>query len=76
MRKLAIEYRSPLALKPRASNPRTHSPKQIRQLADSVKAFGFTNPILIDDAGGVIAGHGRLEAAKQLGLTEVATIRL
>ena len=67
----------PLAsLKPHARNPRTHSPKQVRQIADSIRTFGFVNPILIDANGGVIAGHGRIEAAKLLGIDTVPTIRL
>lgn len=64
------------SLKPYQNNPRTHSRRQIRQIADSIKAFGFTNPVLIDKDNGVIAGHGRLEAAKVLGLTQVPTIML
>lgn len=73
---LKISYRNPAALKPRATNPRTHSKKQIRQIADSIERFGFTNPVLIDHAGGVIAGHGRIEAATLLGIEKVPTIRL
>jgi ParB-like chromosome segregation protein Spo0J len=64
------------ALKPHARNPRQHSAKQKRQIADSIREFGFTNPLLIDAESGVIAGHGRLEAAKLLGLAYVPTIRL
>lgn len=64
------------SLKPYARNPRTHSPKQIQQIANSIRQFGFTNPVLIDADGGVIAGHGRIEAAKALGITQVPTIRL
>ena len=63
-------------LKPYANNPRTHSKKQIRQIADSIRTFGWTNPILIDAGGGVIAGHGRLLAAKHLGLDSVPTLRI
>jgi DNA modification methylase len=63
-------------LKPYKNNARTHSKKQIRQIASSIKRFGFTNPMLIDDAGEIIAGHGRVEAAKLLGLAAVPTIRL
>lgn len=63
-------------LHPDASNPRTHKPKQIRQIADSIAKFGFTNPILIDEAGSVLAGHGRLAAAQLLGLKFVPTICL
>jgi ParB-like chromosome segregation protein Spo0J len=63
-------------LTPYKNNARTHSKKQIRQIAKSIKRFGFTNPVLIDDAGEIIAGHGRVEAAKLLGLAAVPTIRL
>lgn len=61
---------------PRARNPRTHSKKQIRQIAESIRTFGFTNPILVDAVGEVLAGHGRLEAAGLLGIKEVPTVRL
>jgi ParB family transcriptional regulator, chromosome partitioning protein len=61
---------------PHAKNARTHSPKQIDQIADSIRVFGFTNPILIDDDGGVIAGHGRIRAAELIGMERVPTIRL
>ncbi|WP_158007400.1 ParB/Srx family N-terminal domain-containing protein [Methyloceanibacter stevinii] len=54
--------------KPNPRNARTHSKKQIREIADSIAAFGFVMPILTDDNGMIIAGHGRLEAAKILGL--------
>src|SRR5260370_20324682 len=64
------------SLKPYARNPRIHSDKQINQIAKSIRQFGFTNPILIDSDLGVIAGHGRIEAAKLLGIGEVPTIRL
>ena len=64
------------SLKLYARNPRTHSPKQIRQVADSIKQFGFVNPILVDADGRVIAGHGRLKAAQLLGMEGVPTIRL
>jgi ParB-like chromosome segregation protein Spo0J len=74
--RLSIEYRPPSQLSPRANNPRTHSKKQIAQIAAAIRRFGFTNPILVDDSGGVIAGHGRLEAAKQIGLSEVPVVRL
>lgn len=59
------------ALKPNSRNARTHSPKQIRQIAESIKTFGFTNPVLIDETGTILAGHGRVEAAKLLGLETV-----
>lgn len=57
-------------------NARTHSKKQLKQLGDSIKAFGFTNPVLVDASGEVIAGHGRLAAARMLGLAEVPTLCL
>jgi len=61
---------------PYVNNSRTHSDEQVTQVASSIKEFGFTNPILIDGDGGIIAGHGRLMAAKKLGLVEVPCIRL
>jgi hypothetical protein len=64
------------AIKPNPRNARTHSKKQIRQIADSITAFGFLAPILIDDGGMVIAGHGRYRAAILLGLREVPVIRV
>ena len=57
-------------------NARTHSKKQLRQISASIAAFGFTNPVLVDGSGEVIAGHGRLAAARMLGLTEVPTLCL
>jgi DNA modification methylase len=63
-------------LKPNGRNVRTHSRKQIRQIADSITAFGFVNPILIDEEGIIIAGHGRYAAALLLGLKEVPVIEL
>ena len=71
-----ITHRSPLSLTPRVANPRTHSRMQIRQIAASIEHFGFINPVLIDRDGGIVAGHGRVEAAKQLGLKTVPTICL
>jgi DNA modification methylase len=64
------------ALKPNARNARVHSKKQIRQIADSIAAFGFLVPILIDDGGLIIAGHGRYEAAVLLGLQKVPVIQV
>ena len=61
---------------PYINNSRTHSDEQVMQVASSMKEFGFTNPILIDGDGGIIAGHGRLMAAKKIGLNEVPCIRL
>jgi len=57
-------------------NARTHSRRQVRQIADSIAQFGFTNPVLIDDDGMIIAGHGRVKAAKLLGLAAIPTLRL
>jgi hypothetical protein len=65
-----------VSLKPHSRNPRTHSRQQIRQIADSIRTFGFTNPVLVDRDGGIIAGHGRIEGAKLLGIKEVPTICL
>ncbi len=73
---LHIEERSVESLTPRKVNPRTHSDKQIDQLVASIETFGFTNPILIDATGTIIAGHGRLRAAKQMGMETVPTILL
>jgi hypothetical protein len=73
---LAITYRPVAGLKPYARNARTHSRAQIKQIADSMERFGFTNPILIDDDDQIIAGHGRAAAAKLLGIQEVPTVRL
>lgn len=61
---------------PYINNSRTHSDEQVNQVASSIKEFGFTNPILIDEQGGIIAGHGRTMAAKKLGLDEVPCIVL
>ncbi len=68
--------RSVSSLKPYARNARTHSKKQIRQIADSIERFGFTNPVLVSDEGEIIAGHGRVEAARLLGMKSVPTIAL
>ena len=61
-------------LKPHPKNARTHPKKQIRQIADSIESFGFTSPILVDENNTVLAGHGRLAAAKLIGLSEVPTM--
>ena len=76
MTNLKIEHRSPSELKPYARNARTHSAKQIAQIAASISTFGFNNPVLIDKDNVIIAGHGRVEAAKLLGLATVPIIRL
>jgi hypothetical protein len=61
---------------PYINNSRTHSDEQVAQIAASIKEFGWTNPILVDGENGIIAGHGRLMAARKLGYTEVPTIEL
>lgn len=63
-------------LVPYARNSRTHSPEQIAQIAASIREFGFTNPVLIDARGGIVAGHGRVQAAQSLGLGSVPCLRL
>src|ERR1700751_4616884 len=73
---LSITYRPIGELKPDPKNPRSHTPKQVRQIAKSIRQFGFVVPIVVDQHGNVIAGHGRLLAARQLGLKVVPTIRL
>lgn len=72
----SIETIEVSALKSAPRNARTHSDKQISQIASSITRFGFTNPILIDDKNMVLAGHGRLAAAKSLGLAQVPCLRL
>ena len=74
--RLAVDYRPVEALRPDPRNPRTHPKRQLDQIVASIRAFGFANPILVDADGIVIAGHGRLLAAKQMGLVEVPTIVL
>jgi DNA modification methylase len=76
MQPMVIEPTAVARLRPYASNARTHSKKQIRQIADSIRKFGFTNPVLIGDDDEIIAGHGRVEAAKLIGLQSVPAVRL
>lgn len=73
---LTITTQPLTSLKPYERNARTHSKAQIQQIADSITAFGFTNPVLVDQDNRIMAGHGRVEALKLLGRTEVATIHL
>lgn len=73
---LQITYVELASIKPYPNNARTHSEKQVAQIADSIRQFGFTNPILLDGAGELIAGHGRLQAAKLIGLKTVPAITL
>src|SRR3954451_3037741 len=73
---LSLTYRPLGDLIPDPRNARTHPKRQIEQLKASIKEFGFTNPILADPDGHIIAGHGRLQAAKSLGLAQVPTVTL
>jgi DNA modification methylase len=73
---MVVETVSVSKLRPYTKNARTHSKKQIWQIAESIKRFGFTNPVLISDDDEIIAGHGRVEAAKLLGIESLPTVRL
>jgi DNA modification methylase len=73
---LAINERKIVDLVPSPNNPRVHSPRQIQQIARSIATFGFNAPILIDSSNRIVCGHGRVEAAKSLGIDTVPTIRL
>jgi len=66
-RRLSVVYQDVDDLKPRTTNPRTHSKKQITQIAKAIRRYGFINPVLIDDANGIIAGRGPVQAAKVVG---------
>ena len=72
----AIEHISVRSLKPYPRNARRHSRAQIKQIAASIKRFGFNNPVLIADDGEIVAGHGRVSAAKLLGIETVPAVRL
>src|ERR1700676_3725564 len=74
--RLRVEFWSVERLIPSARNARTHSDDQIAEIAGSIRAFGFTNPILVGEHGDIVAGHGRLAAARQLGLSDVPVIPL
>ena len=76
MSKLSITNLPVTGLRPCPGNARTHSAKQISEIATSIKAFGFNNPVLVDKDGTIIAGHGRVAAAKKLGLDTVPCVRL
>ena len=76
MKNLKVEYRSLDELIPYANNARTHSDSQIVQIVASIAEFGFVNPVLVDGDGVLIAGHGRLMAARQLGMEKVPSIQL
>ena len=71
-----ITHRPLATLTPWARNARTHSTKQIQQIAASIRQFGFTAPVLIDEAGTILAGHGRVAAATLLGMTEVPCLQI
>ena len=73
---LAIEYRNIDSLIPYVNNARTHSDEQVAQIAASIKEFGWTNPVLVDGDNGIIAGHGRVQAARKLEATEIPVIEL
>jgi hypothetical protein len=75
-RQLTVEYRPVSSLKPDPRNARTHPKRQLNQLRASILQFGFTNPILVDEEGVLIAGHGRLRAAKDIGLPKVPVIEI
>src|SRR5438874_5299863 len=74
--RLQIEYWPLDRLIPYARNARTHSPAQVAEIAGSIRAFGFSNPILVSEGADVIAGHGRLAAARKLGLAEAPVVVL
>ena len=76
MADLKIDYISASDLVPYENNSRTHSQQQVEQIKRSILEFGFTNPILIDEHNGIIAGHGRLQAAQELSIKLVPTILL
>ena len=73
---MKITQKKVTELIPYVNNSRTHSDEQVAQIAASIKEFGWTNPILVDGTNGIIAGHGRLLAARKLGYKEVPTIEL
>jgi ParB-like nuclease family protein len=74
--RIAVRWLPVEALTPDPRNARVHSARQIARIADSIAAFGFNVPVLVDEKGGVLAGHGRVLAARRLGLKEVPTIAL
>src|SRR5690349_8004190 len=76
LRHRSLEHLPVAGLKAWQGNARTHSRKQIRQIADSIRQFGFTNPLLVDHDNRILAGHGRAEAAKLLGLSVIPCLRI
>ena len=73
---MEIVYKKINELKPYENNSRTHDESQIKQICESIKEYGWTNPVLIDEKGMIIAGHGRVEGAKKLDIKEVPCIVL
>lgn len=73
---MEIVYKKINELKPYENNSRTHDESQIKQICESIKEYGWTNPVLIDEKGMIIAGHGRVEAGKKLDIKEVPCIVL
>lgn len=73
---MAVVYVPTGSLKPYARNARTHNKRQVKMIADNIQAFGFTNPILTDQNNTIMAGHGRLDATKLIGMANVPAIRL
>jgi ParB-like chromosome segregation protein Spo0J len=70
-----VEWAPTNSLRPNPKNARTHSKKQIQQIGKSISEFGFLNPVVVDDANMILAGHGRFEAARLEGLTHVPIVR-
>jgi len=76
MSQLQIRYVSPDELRPHPRNARNHSERQIEKIAASIRSFGFNSPVIVDDDGQILAGHGRVLAAVTLGLKEVPSVAL
>jgi len=76
MLRLTVIYKDPKALRPREKNPRKHPKRQIEQLKRSITEFGFVRPVLLDGSDGIIAGHGSVQAAIELGMTDIPTVRV
>ena len=76
MSKLKVRYRPPSELTPDPRNARTHSRRQVQQICESIRSFGFVSPVLVDERGKLIAGHGRWEAAEMLEMESIPTIEL
>ena len=73
---LSVIYQDPGQLHPNPRNARTHSSAQIHQICASIRQFGFVTPVLVDASGMIVAGHGRVAAAKRLGLVSIPTVRV